>query len=213
MDVPANSIAPPRASATRERPNVLLVFPRFNQNSFWSLRAACEIYGARCPAPPLGLITVAALLPPEWNLRLVDRNAEELGAADLAWADLVFTGGMLPQRVDCLEVIDLCQAQGKTVVIGGPDATSSPHLYDDASHLVLGEAEVTLPAFLKDFAAGTAKKIYQDAKKADVQTSPTPRSTNVTVEPRAPVSSTGTFLKRSPTNFFALSAEPNFFSA
>jgi hypothetical protein len=102
MDEPAYPAVPLQSGVTSKGPNVLLVFPRFNQNSFWSLRAACEIYGVRCPAPPLGLITVAALLPPEWNVRLVDRNADELGAADLAWADLVFTGGMLPQRVDCL---------------------------------------------------------------------------------------------------------------
>ena len=176
MDVPANSIAPPRASATRERPNVLLVFPRFNQNSFWSLRAACEIYGARCPAPPLGLITVAALLPPEWNLRLVDRNAEELGAADLAWADLVFTGGMLPQRVDCLEVIDLCQAEGKTVVIGGPDATSSPEVYEQADFLVLGEAEGIIDSFVQAWRQGDQTGRFQAAKfKVDVATSPIPR--------------------------------------
>src|SRR4051812_39328885 len=114
MDRPVTANASFGPSGRPEGPNVLLVFPRFNQNSFWSLRAACDIYGARCPAPPLGLITVAALLPPEWKLRLVDRNAEELGPADMAWADVVFTGGMLPQRVDCLEVIDLCQARGKT---------------------------------------------------------------------------------------------------
>ena len=78
-------------------PNVLMVFPRFNQNSFWSLQAACDIYGVKCPAPPLGMMTLAALLPPEWNIKLVDRNAEELKDADLDWADVVMTGGMLPQ--------------------------------------------------------------------------------------------------------------------
>ncbi len=82
------------------------------------------------PGATLGLITVAALLPPEWNPRLVDRNAEELTPADLAWADLVFTGGMLPQRVDSLEVIELCRAEGKIVVVGGPDATSSPEVFE-----------------------------------------------------------------------------------
>jgi radical SAM superfamily enzyme YgiQ (UPF0313 family) len=88
---------------------------------------------------------------------------------------VVLTGGMMPQQRDCVDLIRKARAKGKTVVVGGPDATSSPHLYDDASHLVLGEAEVTLPPFLADFAAGTAKKIYQDSRKADVQTSPTPR--------------------------------------
>ena len=79
-------------------PNALLVFPKFNPNSFWNLQAVCDVWGARFPAPPLGLITLAALLPASWNFRLVNRNAEELSDADLAWADLVMTGGMLPQQ-------------------------------------------------------------------------------------------------------------------
>src|ERR1700730_4477749 len=78
-------------------PNALLVFPKFSPNSFWNLQAVCDVWGARCPAPPLGLITLAALLPSSWNLRLVNRKGEELTDADLAWADLVMTGGMLPQ--------------------------------------------------------------------------------------------------------------------
>jgi radical SAM superfamily enzyme YgiQ (UPF0313 family) len=161
---------------TPVRPNVLLIFPRFNPNSFWSLRAACDIYGVRCPAPPLGLITVAALLPKEWNLRLVDRNAEELAPADLAWADLVFTGGMLPQRVDCLEVIDLCQAEGKTVVIGGPDATSSPEIYAQADFLVLGEAEGIIDRFVQAWEEGERSGRFQAEKfKVDVARSPIPR--------------------------------------
>ena len=135
--------------------NVLLIFPRFNPNSFWSLKAACDIYGARCPAPPLGLITLASLLPPEWNVRLVDRNAEELELADLEGADLVMTGGMLPQRWDALQVIELCQAQGKIVVVGGPDATSSPEVYTRADFLVLGEAEGIIDEFVQAWRSGT----------------------------------------------------------
>ena len=69
-------------------PNVLLIFPRFNPNSFWSLQAACDIYGARCPAPPLGLITLAALLPHDWNIRLVNRNAEALKPVRSAAAEI-----------------------------------------------------------------------------------------------------------------------------
>ena len=83
-------------------PNVLLVAPCFSGQSFWNFRAACEVYGARFPAPPLGLITVAALLPRSWECRLVNRNTEELHEADLDWADLVMTGGMLPQQPDAL---------------------------------------------------------------------------------------------------------------
>src|SRR5437867_893983 len=79
-------------------PNVLMVFPRFNQHSFWNLQAVCDTYGSRAQSPPLGLMTVAALLPADWNVRLVDRNADTLEDDDLAWADMVMTGGMLPKR-------------------------------------------------------------------------------------------------------------------
>ena len=176
MDEPVIAAVPLAPSVKATPANVLLVFPRFNQNSFWSLRAACEIYGVRCPAPPLGLITVAALLPKEWNLRLVDRNAEELAPADLAWADLVFTGGMLPQRPDCLEVIRLCQAEGKTVVVGGPDATSSPEIFAQADFLVLGEAEGIIDQFVQAWEQGERTGRFQAAKfKVDVARSPVPR--------------------------------------
>ena len=79
---------------------VLMIFPRFNANSFWNYRATCELTGARYPAAPLGLITVAALLPQSWEVRLVNRNTESLAEADLEWADLVMTGGMLFQQPD-----------------------------------------------------------------------------------------------------------------
>src|SRR5438034_10804530 len=89
--------------------NVLLVYPRFPDNSFWNYKATCEAVGARYPAAPLGLITVAALLPSDWTLRLVNRNTEQLTDADIAWADLVLTGGMPPQQVDALRRNDLLE--------------------------------------------------------------------------------------------------------
>src|SRR6266566_2022736 len=107
---------------------VLLVYPRFNANSFWNYQATCEIAGARYPAAPLGLITVAALLPKNWAVRLKNRNTEEMTYNDLDWADVVMTGGMLPQQRDCLHVIRLAHARHKKVVVGGPDVTSSPHV-------------------------------------------------------------------------------------
>ena len=112
--------------ATPLSPNILMVYPRFNPHSFWSLRPLCELLGARSPEPPLGLLTVAALLPPAWNIRLVNRNAEDLTDSDLAWADLVMTGGMLFQQNDTLAIIDRAHAHGKPVVIGGPDVTLEP---------------------------------------------------------------------------------------
>jgi radical SAM superfamily enzyme YgiQ (UPF0313 family) len=153
----------------------LLVYPEFRSASFWNYRETCELVDARYPAAPLGLCTVAALLPPEWEVTLVDRNVEPWDDSMLDAADVVLTGGMMPQQRDCIELIRKARAKGKMVIVGGPDATSSPHLYDDASHLVLGESEVTMPLFLADLQAGTPKKTYTDPRKADVQKSPTPR--------------------------------------
>src|SRR5258708_39651346 len=99
--------------------NVLMIFPRFNAGSFWNYRATCELAGAQYPAVPLGMITVAALLPKTWSVRLVNRNTETLSDDDFDWADLVMTGGMLPQRADALHIIDMCREHDKPVVVGG----------------------------------------------------------------------------------------------
>jgi hypothetical protein len=154
----------------------LLIYPEFTLASFWNFRAACELRGAKYPAMPLGLVTVAAMLPREWDLRLVDCNVERLTDADLEWAEIVFVGGMLAQQPSLLKLIARAKQHGKRVVVGGPDATSSPHIYDHADHLVLGEAEVTLPRWLDDFQRGSPEHRYdQGEKRADVSTSPTPR--------------------------------------
>lgn len=153
----------------------LLVYPEFRSASFWNYKETCKLAGQRYPAAPLGLCTVAALLPQEWDIRLVDRNVDDWEDAMLDGADLVLTGGMMPQQRDCLDLIRKARAKGKIVLVGGPDATSSPHLYADASHLILGEGEVTLPQFLADWQAGTARRVYQDPARADVTQSPVPR--------------------------------------
>jgi radical SAM superfamily enzyme YgiQ (UPF0313 family) len=159
-------------SATR----CLLVYPEFTLRSFWNFKATCDLQGAKYPATPLGLITVAAMLPRDWEVRLVDCNIESLLDEDLRWADVVFTGGMLPQQMSALKIIHRAQAFNKPVVVGGPDATSSPHVYEVADHLVLGEAEITLPRWLADFQAGAAQQHYFPGEaKADITASPTPR--------------------------------------
>ena len=108
--------------------NVLMLYPCFTADSFWSFAESCKLMGVRRPAAPLGLITVAAMLPGSWTVRLVDCNTASITDDDFAWADLVFTGGMLPQQADTLRLIELCRSRGKPVVVGGPDATSSPHI-------------------------------------------------------------------------------------
>ena len=99
---------------------VLLVFPRFNPNSFWALKDTCEVADARAPSPPLGLLTVAAMLPQTWPCKLVNCNIEALDDADLRWADLVMTGGMLPQADDAVVMIERCRDLKVPGCVGGP---------------------------------------------------------------------------------------------
>ena len=155
---------------------VLLIYPRFSAATFWNFSVACELVGARYPAAPLGLITLAALLPSHWELRLVNRNTEELTEQDLDWADLVMSGGMLAQQVDTLELIALCHAHGKPVVVGGPDPTSSPHVYAAADFRVLGEAEGIIGEFIAAWEAGERSGCFTAPKfTIDVTLSPIPR--------------------------------------
>jgi radical SAM superfamily enzyme YgiQ (UPF0313 family) len=166
----------PEEAAVQSLCNVLLVVPRFSGQSFWNFTAACEVYGARFPAPPLGLITVAALLPPSWQCRLVNRNTEELLDADLDWADLVMTGGMLPQQPDTLQIIELAHARHRPVVVGGPDVTSSPEAYRAADFQVLGEAEGIIGAFIEAWNSGVRRGIFEAEKfKIDITATPIPR--------------------------------------
>lgn len=154
----------------------LLVSPRFNGPPHYMYKAVCEVVGAGYPTPPLGLLTVAALLPQSWDLRLIDRNFQDLNEADLEWADLVLTGGMLTQQQDTLAVIELAHAKGKPVAIGGPDVTSSPHLYSHADFRVLGEAEGVINQFLAALRAGDRGGTFDAAETpVDLATSPTPR--------------------------------------
>src|ERR1700736_6940949 len=155
---------------------VLLIAPCFSGQSFWNFRVACEVYGARFPAPPLGLITVAALLPRSWECRLVNRNTEKLQEADLDGADLVMTGGMLPQQPDTLRVIELAHGRGKPVAVGGPDATSSPERYAAADFRLLGEAEGIIGAFIAAWNTGAREGGFEAEKfTADITRSPVPR--------------------------------------
>ena len=165
-----------RTATVNAHPNVLMIFPRFNQNSFWSLQAACDIFGVKCPAPPLGLMTLAALLPRSWNIKLVNRNAEDFTQHDLDWADIVMTGGMLPQRADTLQLIDHCQAHGKLIAVGGPDPMSAPEVYEKADFRVLGEAEGLVDKFVDAWRSGATSGTFEAVKfTADITKSPIPR--------------------------------------
>jgi radical SAM superfamily enzyme YgiQ (UPF0313 family) len=156
--------------------NVLLVYPRFPALSFWNYKATCEAVGARYPAAPLGLITVAAMLPAHWALRLINRNTEQLSDEDLAWADVVMTGGMLAQQVDTLQLTKLCKARGKRVAVGGPDISSSPHVYADADFRIIGEAEDVIDELVAALERNDSGGVITAEKfQVDVTKSPIPR--------------------------------------
>jgi radical SAM superfamily enzyme YgiQ (UPF0313 family) len=161
---------------TADTCKVLMIFPRFSAASFWNYRATCELSGARYPAAPLGLITVAALLPKSWEVRLVNRNTESLTEADLEWADLVMTGGMLFQQPDTLGLVDMCRARSRPVVVGGPDVTSTPAIYSRANFRVLGEAEEIIEHFVAAWRSGARQGVFTAPMgQTDVTKSPTPR--------------------------------------
>ena len=156
--------------------NVLMLYPHFVADTFWSFAESCKLMGARRPTAPLGLITVAAMLPASWKVRLIDCNTEVVDEGDIAWADLIFTGGMLPQQADTLRLIELCRELGKPVVVGGPDATSSPHVYAAADFRVLGEAEGVIHDFIAAWEAGAGSGIFTAPKfQVDVTKTPVPR--------------------------------------
>jgi radical SAM superfamily enzyme YgiQ (UPF0313 family) len=156
--------------------NVLMIYPKFSAESFWNYSVTAELLGARYPTIPLGLITLAAMLPSDWSVRLVNRNTEPLHEADLEWADLVMTGGMLFQQADTLRLIELAHVHGKPAAVGGPDVTSSPHIYAAADFRVLGEAEGILDHFVAAWLGGKQSGVFEAPKfQADVTKSPIPR--------------------------------------
>jgi radical SAM superfamily enzyme YgiQ (UPF0313 family) len=151
--------------------NVLLVNPEF-PDTYWSFRHALPFEGKRCAFPPLGLLTVSALLPASWERRLVDLNIQRLKESDIEWADMVMATAMLVQKDSLKEVVRRCKAMGKRVVLGGPYVTTTIEDLPDADHIFLGEAETTLPQFIEDLARGEAKRTYQAAERPPLSATP-----------------------------------------
>ncbi len=152
---------------------VLLVYPRY-PNTFWSFRHALKIVYKKAGHPPLGLLTVAAMLPGEWEKRLVDMNTTTLKDKDIEWADYVYIGAMVVQRDSAKETIARCSKLGTKVVAGGPLFTTEYEDYDDVDHLVLDEAEITLSPFLKDLEKGCAQHIYTSKERPAITKTPIP---------------------------------------
>lgn len=151
----------------------LLVYPAY-PDTFWSFKHVLPFVSRKAAFPPLGLLTVAAMFPAEWEKRLVDLNVRPLTDADLAWADLVFVSAMLVQQESVRQVVARAKALGKTVVAGGPAFRASPELFPGVDHFVLGEAESTLAPFLADLARGEAGSVYRSEEHPDISSTPPP---------------------------------------
>ncbi|HYX41838.1 MAG TPA: radical SAM protein, partial [Pyrinomonadaceae bacterium] len=143
-------------------------------DTYWSFRHALSFEGKRSAFPPLGLLTVSALLPREWERRLVDMNVRQLKDEEIAWADIVFLSAMIVQRDSLERVVALCKARGKRVVVGGPYVSTSAAQLPAADHIFVGEAETTLPVFINDLEQGCARHIYQAAERPALNLTPVP---------------------------------------
>ena len=152
---------------------VLLINPQF-PDTYWSFRHALSFEGKRSAYPPLGLLTVAAMLPPSWQRRLIDMEVRRLKDSDIEWADMVFVTGMLIQKDALGRVVDRCKRLGKRVVVGGPYVSTSSESLPNADHIFIGEAETTLPQFFKDLERGEAKPTYQAAERPPLSLTPVP---------------------------------------
>jgi radical SAM superfamily enzyme YgiQ (UPF0313 family) len=154
--------------------NVLLIYPEI-PDTFWSFKHALKFVGKKVSSPPLGLVTIAAMLPQHWNLRLADLNIRELSLDDLLWAEYALISAMTVQRESSRRAIRTCKDAGLTVVAGGPLFTVEHEHFPEVDHFVLNEAELTLPEFLLDLFWGRAKRVYATDRFADIEQTPAPR--------------------------------------
>jgi radical SAM superfamily enzyme YgiQ (UPF0313 family) len=154
--------------------NILLVSPA-TPPGFWSFKHVLPLISKKAAYPPLGLLTVAAMLPKEWKLQLVDLNVSRLKDADIEWADYVLISAMIVQADSSREVIRQCTAQGKTVIGGGPLFTTGHDRVPEIRHFVVGEAENIMPSLVEDMRSGDLKPVYHDPVRPDVTKTPVPR--------------------------------------
>ena len=152
---------------------VLLIYPEY-PDTFWSFKHALKFVHKKATSPPLGLLTVAAMLPPDWEPRLVDLNVQGLADEDLAWADIAFVSAMIIQRDAARSAIERCKQAGLKVVAGGPLFTAECERFPEVDYFVLNEAEITLAPFLADLAAGRPQRVYATSAFPDIHQTPIP---------------------------------------
>ncbi len=152
----------------------LLIYPEIPE-TFWSFKHALRMIRKRASSPPLGLLTVAGMLPDEWELRLLDLNIVELRDNDLEWADYALVSAMVIQRDSAREAIRRCKESGLRVIAGGPVFSSEHECFADVDHFVLGEAEGSLPTLLSDLEQGNPRRIYESKEHPGLESTPVPR--------------------------------------
>lgn len=152
---------------------ILMVYPEC-PDSFWSFKHIISLFGKKAYLPPLGLMTISAIFPVEFEKKLVDINTAELTDQDILWADFVFISGMIVQKESSLSVIKRCKELGVKTVAGGPLFTSLYEQFNDVDHFILNEGEVTIPMFLEDLKKGELKRIYTSDIKPDIKNTPMP---------------------------------------
>lgn len=152
---------------------ILMIYPTY-PNTYWSFHYALKFISKKASFPPLGLLTIAAILPEHWEKKLVDMNVTKLKDKDILWADYVFISAMVIQSKSARQVIDRCKALGIKTVAGGPLFTSNYEEYGDVDHILLNEGETTLPHFINDIENGEAKHIYKGDGWANIEKTPVP---------------------------------------
>ncbi|MCF8366845.1 MAG: DUF4070 domain-containing protein [Bacteroidales bacterium] len=153
---------------------ILMVYPKY-PDTYWSFTHALRFISKKAAVPPLGLITVAAMLPPEWEKKLIDMNISALKSSDLQWADYVFISAMYIQKESVSEVINRCKANHVKIVAGGPLFTQEHQNYPQIDHFILNEAEITMPEFLADlFSEHEPDRVYSTTDYAEMKSSPVP---------------------------------------
>ncbi len=166
---------------------ILLVYPQY-PDTFWGFKHALKFISKKAAYPPLGLLTVAAMLPDEWEKKLVDMNVTNLNDEDLQWADYVFVSAMVVQGNSAKEVIARSNKLNTKVVAGGPLFTTEYEEFEGVDHFVLDEAEITLPPFLRDLEKGNAQHIYTSKRRPDITKTPTPLWSLVNIKKYASLS-------------------------
>jgi radical SAM superfamily enzyme YgiQ (UPF0313 family) len=154
--------------------NILLVYPQ-TPDTFWSFKHVMRFVAKRAAFPPLGLLTIAAMLPADWQLKLVDLNVERLHDDDLLRADYVMISAMIIHKESVKEIVARCRKLGKPVIAGGPLFTTGHQAFPEIQHFVLGEAEDLLPRLVEDLRRGTVQHAYQAAERPDITHVPVPR--------------------------------------